>query len=51
MTNVLIFAERSGTAIVSRKHYFVEGAIIIYNSSVVAKLGQFFGVEKRIYLI
>ena len=28
---------------ISRKNCFVEGAFIIYNSSVVAKLGQFFG--------
>ena len=35
----------------SRKHRFVDGAIIIYNSSIMAKLGQFFGDEKRIYLV
>ena len=35
----------------SRKHCFVDGAIIIYNSSIMAKLGQFFGDEKKIYLI
>ena len=31
----------------SRKHCFVDGAIIIYNSSIMAKLGQFFGDEKK----
>lgn len=34
-----------------RKHCFVDGAIIIYNSSIMAKLGQFFGDERKTYLI